>query len=233
MTSYMWWTTPWRSTATAVERRGASEYEVRLTTDDAAVAAEAMPSRRAREAEQERWQRYQSRVWNAFDRVQVFTERDAATVRDVAPPANRVVVNPFGVDLPELVSDKETVAGNLVFVGGFAHPPNVDAAIWLAGEIPAPGARPVPRRSTHDCRHSSARLRPELAGPDDRGDRSRRRGRAVSRLGRGGGSTGPLRRRDATQGAPGNGAQAACGHHRARRGRCVESAGRADAAGRG
>jgi glycosyltransferase involved in cell wall biosynthesis len=119
-----------RSSATVL-----SEYEVRLTTDDAVVGAEAMPSRRAREAERERWQRYQSRVWNAFDRVQVFTERDAATVRDVARCANRVVVNPFGVDLPELVSDREMVAGNLVFVGGFAHPPNEDAAIWLAEEI--------------------------------------------------------------------------------------------------
>jgi glycosyltransferase involved in cell wall biosynthesis len=124
-----------------------------------------MPSRRAREAEQERWQRYQSRVWNAFDRVQVFTERDAATVRDVAPPANRVVVNPFGVDLPELVSDKETVAGNLVFVGGFAHPPNVDAAIWLAGEI-----LPLVRARCPDARLTIVGTRPpdsvrKLAGP--------------------------------------------------------------------
>ena len=125
-----------------------SEYEVRVTAEDGVLASAAMPSRRARDVEQERWRRYQSEVWSAFDRVQVFTTRDADTVRTLAPrAADRVFVNPFGVDVPDPVVRREPVAGSLVFVGGFAHPPNVDAAIWLAEDIlprvraRCPGAR--------------------------------------------------------------------------------------------
>ncbi|MGH7516845.1 MAG: glycosyltransferase family 4 protein, partial [Gemmatimonadales bacterium] len=83
-----------------------------------------------------RWRRYQRAVWRRFDRVQVFTERDAAGLRRLAPDlAGRVRVNPFGVTLgpaPDAAAERED---ELVFVGGFRHPPNVDAACWLAREI--------------------------------------------------------------------------------------------------
>jgi len=86
--------------------------------------------------EAERWERYQRAVWRRFDRLQVFTERDAAGLRRLAPDlAGRVRVNPFGVSLgpaPEAAAERED---ELVFVGGFRHPPNVDAACWLAREI--------------------------------------------------------------------------------------------------
>lgn len=83
-----------------------------------------------------RWGRYQRAVWRRFDRLQVFTERDAAGIRGLAPEvAGRVRVNPFGVTLDaaqDAVAERED---ELVFVGGFRHPPNVDAACWLAREI--------------------------------------------------------------------------------------------------
>ncbi len=83
-----------------------------------------------------RWGRYQRAVWRRFDRLQVFTERDAAGLRRLAPDlAGRVRVNPFGVTLgraPDAAAERED---ELVFVGGFRHPPNVDAACWLAREI--------------------------------------------------------------------------------------------------
>jgi len=124
-----------------------SEYEVRVDAEDGMVSARAMRSARDREAERQRWRRYQSEVWSSVDRVQVFTDRDATTVRELAPQASgRVFVNPFGVDLPASVGHGP-LPGNLVFVGGFAHPPNVDAAVWLAETIlplvraRCPGAR--------------------------------------------------------------------------------------------
>jgi glycosyltransferase involved in cell wall biosynthesis len=83
-----------------------------------------------------RWRAYQPDVWRKFDRVQVCTRRDAEAIQRQAPDlGGKVVVNPFGIELPEpcgpaLVQEKE-----LLFVGNYAHQPNVDAALWLGNEI--------------------------------------------------------------------------------------------------
>jgi glycosyltransferase involved in cell wall biosynthesis len=45
-----------------------------------------------------------------------------------------VRVNPFGIDPPEQ-SSPGGQEGLLLFVGNFAHPPNVDAARWLVDDI--------------------------------------------------------------------------------------------------
>jgi polysaccharide biosynthesis protein PslH len=83
-----------------------------------------------------RWRRFQPAVWRRFDHVQVFTARDAAAVRALAPElADRVSVNPFGVHLPQGRPRHEEEPDTLVFVGGFLHPPNVDAAEWLTRDI--------------------------------------------------------------------------------------------------
>jgi glycosyltransferase involved in cell wall biosynthesis len=87
-------------------------------------------------AEQRRWQRYQPSVWRRFNRIQVFTSHDAESIKILAPDlTDRVRVNPFGIHLPaELHPDREA-ANTVVFSGGFLHPPNVDAALWLGNEI--------------------------------------------------------------------------------------------------
>jgi glycosyltransferase involved in cell wall biosynthesis len=84
-----------------------------------------------------RWPRYQPAVWRRFDRVQVFTSRDASRVFTLAPDVReRVRVNPFGVNLPRRRADAfREVPNSLLFAGNFTHPPNVDAAIWLAREV--------------------------------------------------------------------------------------------------
>lgn len=83
-----------------------------------------------------RWARFQPWAWRRFDRVQVFSRRDADTVESLAPDvAPRVRVNPFGLDLPPRADPAAEVEGTVLFVGNFAHPPNRDAAVWLAREI--------------------------------------------------------------------------------------------------
>lgn len=83
-----------------------------------------------------RWARFQPEAWRRFDRVQVFSRRDADSVAALAPDvAPRVRVNPFGLVLPPRANPAREVAGTILFVGNFAHPPNRDAAIWLAREI--------------------------------------------------------------------------------------------------
>lgn len=89
-----------------------------------------------READWVRWRRYQFSVWSRFDRLQIYTERDADLVRRMAPAlAPRLRVNPFGVALPQPVDPACEEAGTLLFVGNYSHPPNVDAALWLGTEI--------------------------------------------------------------------------------------------------
>jgi glycosyltransferase involved in cell wall biosynthesis len=88
------------------------------------------------ELDSRRWHRYQPAVWARFDCIQVFTPRDAAALRTMAMAlADRVTVNPFGIDLPPRNDQIEEDDDHIVFIGGFAHAPNVDAALWLCREI--------------------------------------------------------------------------------------------------
>ncbi len=89
-----------------------------------------------READWHRWPAYQRAIWRKFDLLQVFTSRDAEAIGAIAPElASRVRVNPFGIDLPPRFDDRREKDGSLLFVGNFTHPPNVDAALWLAHAI--------------------------------------------------------------------------------------------------
>ena len=88
-----------------------------------------------------RWPSFQRSTWARFDLVQTFTDRDAAAIRTLAPEiAERVRVNPFGIELPEPLPPSPPSSRELVFVGNFTHPPNVDGALWLGTEI-MPGLR--------------------------------------------------------------------------------------------
>jgi polysaccharide biosynthesis protein PslH len=128
---------------------------------------QAWPRWALRELDWRRWQGFQREAWRRFDRVQVFSERDAAAIGKLAPEvAARVRVNPFGVVLPPAADPAGEVPGTVLFVGNFTHAPNRDAAVWLAREImPAartrfPGAR---LRLVGTAPPSEVR---NLAGPD-------------------------------------------------------------------
>ncbi len=87
-------------------------------------------------AEQKRFEYYQPSVWKKFDRIQVFTARDAAVISTMVPELSpRVRVNPFGIDTPTELSFAKEEPNQLVFVGTFLHPANVDGVFWLVKEI--------------------------------------------------------------------------------------------------
>ena len=89
-----------------------------------------------READWQRWGRYQCDVWRRFDRIQVFTPRDALSIKAIAPDLyERVRVNPFGIELPAQANPNREESETLLFVGNYTHAPNVDAALWLGQEI--------------------------------------------------------------------------------------------------
>jgi glycosyltransferase involved in cell wall biosynthesis len=115
-----------------------TEHDVRLNSQVYRLA----PLRSGRikrilsEADQCRWQQYQKNVWRRFDRIQVFTTRDAEAIQKISPEIiDRVRVNPFGVEIPKEADPSNEEAGTIVFVGGFGHPPNVNAALWLGYKI--------------------------------------------------------------------------------------------------
>jgi glycosyltransferase involved in cell wall biosynthesis len=87
-------------------------------------------------AESRRWATYQRKIWKRFHLIQVFTTQDAKSFQSLAPELeDRVRINPFGIDLPERADPQCEDSRLILFVGGFCHPPNIDAALWLGREI--------------------------------------------------------------------------------------------------
>jgi polysaccharide biosynthesis protein PslH len=86
-------------------------------------------------AERSAWRRYERQVLADIETVVVFTERDRAEIARLAGGA-RVELIPFGTDLPATAQDPRGGTEPVVlFVGNYAHWPNVDAAVWLARAI--------------------------------------------------------------------------------------------------
>jgi hypothetical protein len=111
-----------------------------------------------REEDWRRWRSYQPRVWSRFDLIQVFSERDAGRIRDLAPAiAGRVRVNPFGIELPDPTDMREEEPGVVLFSGNFTHLPNRDgdhaaAAAPRAGGAASTGRPCGPRDRPRDSR---------------------------------------------------------------------------------
>jgi polysaccharide biosynthesis protein PslH len=88
------------------------------------------------ELDWQRWSRYQKKAWARFDRIEVFTQRDAEAIGKMAPDLlPRVSVNPFGVMAPPAADPAREDEEQILFVGNYTHAPNVDAALWLGQEI--------------------------------------------------------------------------------------------------
>ena len=81
------------------------------------------------------WQRFERGIIKQVQAVVVFTERDRRAVSQFGRPTPIVRI-PLGIPLPE--SPLDPLGGsppNLLFVGNFVHPPNVDAAVRLISAI--------------------------------------------------------------------------------------------------
>jgi glycosyltransferase involved in cell wall biosynthesis len=93
------------------------------------------PRRLARRAELAAWRRYEQATRPRFDANVVFAERDIRAASDTAGGAS-VVRIPLAFDIPEQpLNPIGEPPPTVVFVGGFGHAPNVDAARWLARSI--------------------------------------------------------------------------------------------------
>lgn len=73
-------------------------------------------------------------LWQLADLVLYPSREEAEDVLAIEPSARARAITPYAFDE---FRGNATTAGRdgIVFVAGFAHPPNVDAAAWLVGEI--------------------------------------------------------------------------------------------------
>jgi glycosyltransferase involved in cell wall biosynthesis len=111
------------------------------------------PVRLMRELDVLAWERYARRTAARADAFVTFTERDRTLVASYGDVPVRVI--PFGGDLPDEAADPAgTDPPAILFVGGYRHVPNADAALRLQRAI-----LPAVRR-----RHPEATL--ELVGAD-------------------------------------------------------------------
>lgn len=93
------------------------------------------PRRLLRHVEVAAWRRYEQATRPRFDTIVVFAERDVAAVQPTAGGASILKIA-YAVDVPSRPLDPEgSGPPTVLFVGGFAHHPNVDAALWLARSI--------------------------------------------------------------------------------------------------
>jgi polysaccharide biosynthesis protein PslH len=111
------------------------DYDPASTWADELHGAASGPRRLVRRLEVAAWRRYERATRPRFDAIVVFAERDLGAVR---PTAGGAIVTrvPLAVDVPDRPLDPVgSEPPTIVFVGSFGHPPNVDAALWLARTI--------------------------------------------------------------------------------------------------
>jgi polysaccharide biosynthesis protein PslH len=81
------------------------------------------------------WERYWRHTFPAVDQFITFTASDAALLRSVVPDA-AVEEIPLGIEIPQHAANPDGAKPpGVLFVGGYNHPPNEDAAIRLMQSI--------------------------------------------------------------------------------------------------
>jgi glycosyltransferase involved in cell wall biosynthesis len=118
------------------------DYDPGSAWADEVRGATGGPRQLVRRLEVVAWRRYERSTRPRFGAIVVFADRDLAAVR---PTAGDAIVTriPLTIEVPATALDPEGAdPPTVLFVGGFGHPPNVDAARWLAETIfPAVVAR--------------------------------------------------------------------------------------------
>jgi glycosyltransferase involved in cell wall biosynthesis len=78
------------------------------------------------------WRRFEPKALGCVEAIVCYTDRDRRLLSALAPDVLTRTI-PLAVDLPEQASDPlGSKAPNILFIGGFGHPPNVDGAVRLA-----------------------------------------------------------------------------------------------------
>ena len=110
------------------------QYEPGAATARDRATHRSWPARFTSGLEERAWERFERRVMSRVQVVIALTERDAATLRPLAG-ATPIEIIPLGVSASPLALDAAGKAAELLFVGNFIHPPNIEAAERLMRRI--------------------------------------------------------------------------------------------------
>lgn len=133
----------WRPDVVQVEYRVMGQYipvrptdrTPRILVDHDPVSADSdRPGARGR-LEARAWESLGRRAFDRVDSLVVLTESDRSTVARLSG-STPITCIPLGYDVPaEPLSPSGRDPHAIVCIGSFVHPPNLDAARWLANEI--------------------------------------------------------------------------------------------------
>jgi glycosyltransferase involved in cell wall biosynthesis len=99
------------------------------------LVASSGPRRIIKRLEVAAWRHDERRTRPIFDFIVVFAQSDVAEIGRHRE-ARAIVRIPLAVEVPlDALNPVGASPPTVLFVGGFAHPPNVDAALWLAKDI--------------------------------------------------------------------------------------------------
>jgi glycosyltransferase involved in cell wall biosynthesis len=90
---------------------------------------------RKKMAEADETEALERRVWRSVDVVLYPSEEEVSVVRNLEPGVAARAVSPYALPSPPLARSRPPSGSDIIFVAGFMHPPNVDAALWLVEEI--------------------------------------------------------------------------------------------------
>ncbi|MDP5053907.1 MAG: glycosyltransferase, partial [Congregibacter sp.] len=97
--------------------------------------------------ESEAWRKRELAVCARVDRVYYFSDVEVTALADLMPAGKLRRIPLYAMQVDTLPIYAPTAPTELLFVGGYNHPPNVDAAVWLVQEI-----LPAVRRAVPDVR---------------------------------------------------------------------------------
>lgn len=89
----------------------------------------------------EYWKKVESAIWADSDVVYYPSEDEVRLISDLVPGRTVRVLTPYMYTSAEIggtrsrLAQMQASANSILFVGGFRHRPNVDAALWLVREI--------------------------------------------------------------------------------------------------
>lgn len=84
----------------------------------------------------EHFYKLETSLWQQMDKVLYPSAEEVSSVKKIAPTVNAIAVCPYIFNDINQFANRTPVLGNkILFVAGFGHPPNTDAAVWFAKEI--------------------------------------------------------------------------------------------------
>ncbi len=78
----------------------------------------------------------ESKIWHSVDSVLYPSDEETAFIKKHYPEVNSQTISPYIYPQAAEYQQREPVTNNrIIFVAGFGHPPNTDAAKWFVNEI--------------------------------------------------------------------------------------------------